>query len=1046
MRLGLGLGVTALVYARPPVLDLLLSGPLSFAAGASAGTLVANIGNVPAGATPILSPDDGRLAIAGNASAGWKVVVGLGTSSAGDFDITVSAAGAKSAIATVSVIPALSISGSPGGTVVGNSTVFTPKITGGTPPYSLSLLSGSLPAGRALTGNSITGTYTTAASYTFTLRVTDAANATADLPLTEDVQPAVLTATYDFSQANGTKLSAIPNWKLVLGDDALETNAGILRKLSSTTAIGLYTERGAGRLVQQVECSLGVSGSTFVGCFTGLTNGAIDGYFIRKSSATNVRLMRYNAGAVANLITGFTIAGTGPLKMVVDATNPAQVAISVYENGSLVPNQTWPYIDSTNNRLNVGKVGIGYSATGSIATVCDDFVSTTSSAVPGGSVQGKTVRMGRNTPAGNGGMRVLGPTLGIVTSGQPGFFEFDLMPGGDATLFPPHVEGASTPTLLRAATENDAGKQAVYQMTVDGVVQPTTTQYKINIQPLPELTPALSVASQADINRLPKADLGGKIVEFMDGCGDAFTLGSERPAIAESKASFTGFTTHTGRFTVAMAAGASPLRGGVDITNSARMDVIGLKAEAAVDEVQRWNSILTAADDTVSVPVGHGLANNEIVYILYSTVAGIGGTGFSRQKYYVRDMTATSIKLSTELGGPVVDIPSNGTGTVVRNGHSNFQNRALLSIGGSSDILVDQPQLGAPVGTHVSAWPTGIEIRDSGSLATSQANIAIKRGILRRVKDGVRGGNVDNFFFGSDQDAQPTLIQYYCSNAFFFGGTVTKNSTFRNIQIDTSFDNPADPNDHPDALQFGSTSVKADYTDNLFEKISITMGPLADKVSQGPFPSDVSNSSQAEGSTAVPGVSGIQVGNDNYLTGYRMVRTTFRNIFTQDGTTTSFALCLGDDYLIERCTGMRPQALGLNAAQLTDPTPRASTLTGTANGVEYKSTGIVRDSAFHKADSTNFMGSGWTFQNNVEFNVVNGGGTGLGITGGAATGSAQENARRAFYAPFFADPADTNPATAGAAKLNGALKRPDNTYAGARLPPGTWNNGLAYTG
>jgi len=56
--------------------------------------------------------------------------------------------------------------------------------TGGTPGYTWSLLSGALPAGVRLSGNTLTGTPTTRTTYRFTLRVTDAAGATADRAFT----------------------------------------------------------------------------------------------------------------------------------------------------------------------------------------------------------------------------------------------------------------------------------------------------------------------------------------------------------------------------------------------------------------------------------------------------------------------------------------------------------------------------------------------------------------------------------------------------------------------------------------------------------------------------------------------------------------------------------------------------------------------------------------------------------------------------------------------------------------------------------------------
>lgn len=87
---------------------------------------------------------------------------------------------------------ALSVSGSPGNRSVGDSAAFAPTISGGVAPYTVSLLSGTLPPGRTLANNTITGTYTTAGSYSYTLRVTDSANpaATADLAVTQTIAAA----------------------------------------------------------------------------------------------------------------------------------------------------------------------------------------------------------------------------------------------------------------------------------------------------------------------------------------------------------------------------------------------------------------------------------------------------------------------------------------------------------------------------------------------------------------------------------------------------------------------------------------------------------------------------------------------------------------------------------------------------------------------------------------------------------------------------------------------------------------------------------------
>lgn len=71
--------------------------------------------------------------------------------------------------------------------VVGSGAAFTPTIAGGTPPYRLSVVSGALAPGRAITGLSITGNYTTAGDYSYVLRVTDSVDATANLSVNVSV-------------------------------------------------------------------------------------------------------------------------------------------------------------------------------------------------------------------------------------------------------------------------------------------------------------------------------------------------------------------------------------------------------------------------------------------------------------------------------------------------------------------------------------------------------------------------------------------------------------------------------------------------------------------------------------------------------------------------------------------------------------------------------------------------------------------------------------------------------------------------------------------
>lgn len=87
------------------------------------------------------------------------------------------------------VVIGLTISGTPAAGTVGAGGTFLPIIAGGTAPYTLSVASGTLPPGRAISGLTVTGSYTTAGTYSYTLRATDSNGATADLAVTIVVAP-----------------------------------------------------------------------------------------------------------------------------------------------------------------------------------------------------------------------------------------------------------------------------------------------------------------------------------------------------------------------------------------------------------------------------------------------------------------------------------------------------------------------------------------------------------------------------------------------------------------------------------------------------------------------------------------------------------------------------------------------------------------------------------------------------------------------------------------------------------------------------------------
>jgi len=86
---------------------------------------------------------------------------------------------------------AISCGGPPDGTVgAAYSHSFIPS--GGTPPYTYAIVAGTLPPGLTRAGATVSGTPTLAGSYSFTVRVTDAVAATADVGCTITINGAAV--------------------------------------------------------------------------------------------------------------------------------------------------------------------------------------------------------------------------------------------------------------------------------------------------------------------------------------------------------------------------------------------------------------------------------------------------------------------------------------------------------------------------------------------------------------------------------------------------------------------------------------------------------------------------------------------------------------------------------------------------------------------------------------------------------------------------------------------------------------------------------------
>ncbi|HVN04527.1 MAG TPA: putative Ig domain-containing protein [Bryobacteraceae bacterium] len=211
-------------------------------------------------------------------------------SAAGTFQFTVtvtdSAAATGSQQFTLTVTSALTITTAslPGGK---NGAAYSQTLAaaGGTPPYTFTLSTGTLPPGLALSSATIAGTPTTPGSYTFTIAVTDSTSATATQEFTIVIGGLVITTTgslptaavgTDYSQAIVAAGTPPYTWAITSG-----TLPGGL-SLNSTNGIvsGTPTAAGSFRMTVQVTdgskstASESLSLAVVSGGFTGLSGTA----------------------------------------------------------------------------------------------------------------------------------------------------------------------------------------------------------------------------------------------------------------------------------------------------------------------------------------------------------------------------------------------------------------------------------------------------------------------------------------------------------------------------------------------------------------------------------------------------------------------------------------------------------------------------------------------------------------------------------------------------------------------------------------------------
>src|SRR5436309_3567323 len=154
------------------------------------------------------------LAVSGASSSAYTTLPTSSSDTGAQFTVVVSNSSgsvtSSAAVLTVSTsIPPLELTTSqlPGGTV-GSSYSTTLSASGGTPPYSWSVSSGTLPTGLSLSSSgALSGTPTVAGSFPFTVAVKDAASASASASLSINVVTAAPPTVSISNPASGATLS-----------------------------------------------------------------------------------------------------------------------------------------------------------------------------------------------------------------------------------------------------------------------------------------------------------------------------------------------------------------------------------------------------------------------------------------------------------------------------------------------------------------------------------------------------------------------------------------------------------------------------------------------------------------------------------------------------------------------------------------------------------------------------------------------------------------------------------------------------------------------
>ncbi len=170
-------------------LSILTTSPPSGTVGvAYSYSLAASGGNPPYTWTISAGSLPPGLSLVGSAITGTPTATGTSSFTLKVTDSSSHTATANLSITIASGTVTITTTAPPNG-AVGIAYSYSLAATGGTPPYTWSIISGSLPPGLGLTSNVISGTPTAAGTSSFTVKVTDSASNTATAVLSITINP-----------------------------------------------------------------------------------------------------------------------------------------------------------------------------------------------------------------------------------------------------------------------------------------------------------------------------------------------------------------------------------------------------------------------------------------------------------------------------------------------------------------------------------------------------------------------------------------------------------------------------------------------------------------------------------------------------------------------------------------------------------------------------------------------------------------------------------------------------------------------------------------